>query len=109
MNKLNLPPKWINVYPQGTKAGDEEQAFFLSLARDPKYKWRSTASLAKETNLSPQRIDEIINKYHKKNMVFQNPANVDQWGYWERVPELVPEVKKTITQADHDKRIKDAR
>ena len=25
MSKQKTPPKWINVYPQGTKEGDEEQ------------------------------------------------------------------------------------
>jgi hypothetical protein len=104
-NKSKTPPKWVNVYPQGTKEGDEEQGFFIALARNVKWQWRSTASLAKEANLSKERVDEILNKYYKKGMVFQNPLNEDQWGYWERVPEMLPKEEISITQKDHNDRI----
>ena len=53
---------WVDIYPQGTKEGDEEQAFFCSLSRT-KWTWRSTAALAKEANLSAERVDEILQKY----------------------------------------------
>lgn len=105
-NKSKTPPKWTSVYPQGTKQGDEEQGFFIALARSPKWEWRSTASIAKEANLSRERVDEILNKYWLKGMVFQNPSNEDQWGYWERVPEMLPAKVESITEKDHNDRIK---
>lgn len=109
MNKKSkLPSKWTDVYPQGTKEGDEEQGFFISLARNPKWSWRSTASIAKESKLSKERVDEILNKYWKKGMVFQNPANEDQWAYWERVPDMLPKEEESITSKDHNDRIKRA-
>ena len=55
--------KWINVYPQGTKEGDEEQKFFISLARHPKYEWRSLAAVAKESGLDKKRVEQIIQKH----------------------------------------------
>ena len=57
------PKKWTDVYPVGTKEGDEEARFFRSLARHPKYDWRSTAAISKESGLSPKRVEEIIAKY----------------------------------------------
>lgn len=102
---IKYPPKWIDVYPQGTKAGDEEQAFFIALARHPKWQWRSTAQLAKEANLTKERVEEIIEKYHKKGMVFQNPSNEDQWSYWERTPDMLPEDEDSLTTTDHKNRI----
>jgi len=102
------PKKWSEVYPQGTKEGDEEQKFFIALARHPKWTWRSTSAIAKETNLTKERVEEIIAKYFKKNMVFQNPQNEDQWAYWERVPEMLPKDQGTITEKDQKERIKKA-
>lgn len=107
MKKSKTPPKWVNVYPQGTKQGDEEQGFFIALSRNPKWKWRSTAQLAKESGLSRERVDEILAKYWKKGMVFQSPTNEDHWGYWECVPEMLPKEEKSVTDKDHDDRIKD--
>jgi len=98
------PKKWVNVYPQGTLEGNEEQQFFIALGRNPKYKWRSVSAIAKESGLSEKRVEEIISKYYSKGMVFQNPKNEDQWGYWERVPEMVVN-KKSISQTDKQSRI----
>jgi len=103
---MSKPKKWTEVYPQGTKEGDEEQAFFISLARHPKWQFRSTAALAKESDLTKERTEEIIYKYYQKGMIFQNPANEDQWGYWERCQELLPSNTKSVTKQDHDVRIK---
>lgn len=103
--KQKMPPKWTSVYPQGSKEGDEEQGFFIALARSAKWQWRSTAQISKEAKLSRERVDEILNKYWKKGMVFQNPANEDQWGYWERVPEMIPVIEDSITTKDHNDRI----
>jgi hypothetical protein len=99
------PKKWTDVYPHGTKEGDEELKFFISLARNQKYQWRSISAISKETGLTKERVEEIIAKYYKKGMVFQNPKNEDQWGYWERVPEMLPKAQKTISQKDQDDRI----
>jgi hypothetical protein len=101
--------KWINVYPQGTKEGDEEQRFFISLARHPKYEWRSMAAVAKESGLEKKRVEQIIQKYYKKGMVFQNPKNEDQWGYWERLDSALLNLdqSKSMAEKDHEQRIKD--
>ena len=108
-NNVKKPPKWTDVYPQGTKAGDEEQRLFISLARNAKFIWRSVAALAKEANLTPERCEEILAKYHKKGMVFQNPKSEDQWSYWERTPELLPSVDKSIASNDKNTRIDNAK
>jgi hypothetical protein len=102
MKKL---PKWSDIYPQGCKAGDEEQEFWIAIARHPKWQWRSIAAIAKESGLSKERVEELINKYWKKGMIFQNPQNDDQWAYWERVPNMVPSDSKSIISEDHQKRI----
>lgn len=105
MAKRKLPPNWYDVYPQGCKQGDEEQAFFIALIRNPKWTFRSTAQLAKECNLTKDRIEQLIEKYYKKGMVFQNPANEDQWGYWERNPQLLPKQEDDLVDADHKDRM----
>lgn len=100
--------KWSEVYPHGTKAGDEEQAFWIALARNPKWAWRSTSSIAKESGLSKERVEELLEKYYNKGMVFQNPQNEDHWGYWERVPEHLPKENHSATDRDHEDRLKKA-
>lgn len=102
------PKKWTDVYPQGTKEGDEEARFFRSLARHPKYDWRSTAAIAKESGLDQRRVEEIAAKYLKKSMVFQNPSNEEQWGYWERVPQMLPDGYLSASDADKNRRVKKA-
>ena len=108
MAKSKKPKKWTQVYPQGTKEGDEEQSLFISLSRNPKWQWRSVAQLAAESNLTKVRVEEILNKYFKRGMVFQNPSNSDQWGYWERVPHMLPDDTSTIAKKDQKKRIDDS-
>lgn len=105
MSKKIKPKKWTDTYPVGTKEGDEEARFFKVLARNVKYEWRSTAALSKEGNLSKKRAEEIIAKYHKLGIIFQNPRNEEQWGYWERVPHMLPEKKDSISKNDKDHRI----
>lgn len=99
------PPRWIDKYPHGTIEGDEEQALFIALARH-KIPWRSVAALAKESKLTENRVEQILQKYHKLGMVFQNSNTEDQWGYWERLPELVPDIKESLVLRDHKNRIK---
>ena len=103
--KKKWPSKWAQIYPVGTQEGDEEARFFRALARHPKFEWRSTSALGKEARLTKERVEEILNKYYKKGMVFQNPANEDQWGYWERVPQMVPCCHKSLAKKDQDARI----
>ena len=107
MSKSKKPPKWWEVYPQGTKAGDEEQRFFKVLERDPKYSWRSTEAIGKESGLGLERVEQIISKYLKRGIVFQNPASDDQWGYWERNPEVLHK-DDTIARSDQKSRIDDS-
>lgn len=105
---MQKPPKWTDVYPQGTKEGDEEQKFFKALARHPEYKWRSVAAIMKTSGLTRKRVEEILKKYHKLGMVFNSPTNEENWGYWERVPEMLNSDPRSISTKDQDKRIKDA-
>lgn len=99
------PKKWTEVYPAGTKEGDEESRFFRSLARHPKYEWRSTAALAKESGITQKRAEEIISKYIKMHIVIQNPKNEEHWGYWERVPHMLPESHSSVSDEDKKSRI----
>jgi hypothetical protein len=103
--RMSQPKKWFQVYPQGTKAGDEEQKFFKAIARHPKYDWRSIASIHAETGLSKKRVEEIIAKYFNLGMVFQNPKNEDQWGYWELHKKLLPKTTVGIAAKDTKKRV----
>lgn len=106
MSKPKKLPKWIDVYPQGTKDGNEEQKFFIAIGRHPKYIWRSVAALAKEANLTAERVEQIIQKYFKKGMIIQNPQSENQWGYWERVPaNLLPQEDASVSNSDKKKRI----
>ena len=104
MKKLR---SWVDLCPHGTKEGDEEIAFFISLARNPKYVWRSISGIASETGLTKDRVEQIIQKYHKLNMVFNHPKNDDNWGYWERVPtDILPKKYQSIADKDHKQRMK---
>jgi hypothetical protein len=102
---MSLPKKWYEVYPYGTKAGDEEAKFFRALARHPKYDWRSVAAIAADANLTKKRVEEIIAKYFAAGMVFQNPKNEEQWGYWELHKKLLPKTVVGIGAKDTKKRV----
>jgi len=104
-HKVKKPPKWTKVYPQGTKEGDEEQKFFIALARHKKWQWRSVAHISKESGLTEERVEQILAKYYKKGIVFQSPTNETLWGYWERVPEMLPTDHGTVTKKDQKKRV----
>lgn len=99
------PPKWTEVYPQGTKEGNEEQKFFIALARNPKWEWRTVAAIAQESGLSNKRVEEIIAKYYKCGMVVQSSKNEDLWAYWERVPQAASKEDKSITDKDQQARM----
>lgn len=104
-SKTKEPQKWHQVYPQGTKTGDEEQRFFKALARHPKFDWRSVASIATETGLTKKRVEEILYKYFKLGMIFQNPTSEEQWGYWELHKKLLPKKESSIAAKDTKNRI----
>lgn len=106
MSKL-LPPKWTSIYPVGTLEGDEEFAFFVSLARNPKYDWRSTTGIATDSKLTKERVEQIIDKYLKLGLVFPHPKNDDSWGYWERIPvDILPKKYQSLVTKDQKQRMK---
>lgn len=100
-----LPKTWTAVYPQGTKEGNEEQAFFIALARHPKYEWRSTTAIVKESNLPKIRVEQIIQKYVKMGLIFASPSREDHWAYWERAPEMLVVNDGTVAKSDQNSRI----
>lgn len=102
---MNIP-NWYDVYPKGTKQGDIEEKLFKSLARHKKWKWRSLASLAKESGITEEEVEKILNKYYKLKMVFQNPNTDTQWAYWSNVPEMVNQPSESILNHDHNLRCK---
>lgn len=96
--------KWIDVYPHGTKEGDEESKFFKVLERNKNYIFQSTEAIAKESGLSLKRVEEIISKYFSINIIVQNPDNESQWAYWERCKDLIKK-KTSISQKDQKERM----
>ena len=97
--------KWTDVYPQGTKEGDEEVKFFKTLVRT-KYSWRSTSMLIKASGLSMERVEEIISKYASMNppLIYPNPKNEEQWGYWENVKDDIDITEDNTSISKKDKR-----
>jgi len=104
---MSAPRPWYELYPQGTKEGDEEQKFFKALCRHPKYEWRSAAAIAKETGLNISRVEEIIAKYHPLGVVVQSKSD-DNWGYYQRVAKSDSD-KRSLSQKDKDSRIDKAK
>lgn len=104
---MQKPKKWYDVYPYGTKEGDEEAKVFRALSRHKKFDYRSTGMIIKETGLSRERIEEIIDKYIscEPPLVYPHPSNEEHWGYWERVPDQVQDKSKTISGNDKESRI----
>lgn len=108
VSNLPQPKKWYEVYPYGTKEGDEEAKVFRALGRHGKYDWRSTGAIVKATGLSRERVEEIIDKYVnvvKPALIYAHPSNEDHWGYWERVPEVLKKDGRGISQKDKDARV----
>lgn len=96
---------WWEVYPQGTKEGDEETRFFIALSRKPEFKYRSVEEIAAESGLSKVRVDELIQKYVSLGMISANPSDPEMWGYWERINKKDSK-PKSIVEEDHDCRVK---
>lgn len=105
---MSKPKKWTEVYPYGTKEGDDEAKFFRALARHPKFDYRSTGAIIKATGLSRQRVEEIVDKYVNKvspPLLFPHVSNDDHWGYWERCQDRLKEDKRDISRKDKDSRV----
>lgn len=105
---MTQPKKWHEVYPYGTKEGDEEAKVFRSLSRHSKYDWRSTGAIVKDTGLTRERVEEIIDKYVNKvrpALIYAHPSNEDHWGYWERVPDVLKKDNRNISAKDKDSRV----
>ena len=101
------PKKWHEVYPYGTKEGDEEAKVFRALSRHHKFDYRSTGAIQQATGLGQDRIEEIIDKYMNQfspPLIYQHPTNEDHWGYWERCG-LPKQDKRNISQRDQDRRV----
>lgn len=103
-----LPKKWHEVYPYGTKEGDEEAKVFRALSRHQKYDYRSTGAIQQATGLSQQRIEEIIDKYmnhFNPPLIVAHPTNEDHWAYWERCPDQLKKDRRNISQKEQDRRV----
>jgi hypothetical protein len=98
------PPYWSDVYPQGTAEGDEEFLFFDALSRHGSA-FVSTGQLVRATGLSAQRVEELVEKYFNKGMIYPSEEYEDRWCYWERAPGLVPQPGKSLVEKDHEERI----
>lgn len=104
MSNKNKMPEWYEIYPQGTPEGEEEKKFFISLARNKKYKnWRSVSAISKEIDISHQRIEEIIFKYHKIGLVIQNTGNTEFWGYYHNNLDSIPKELDSVINEERKK------
>lgn len=105
-NKIKMP-NWYDIYPQGTQEGEEEKNFFIALIRNSKYKnWRSVSALAKETGLSPEKIEQIIFKYNKIGLVIQKIDNPEFWGYYYNNLDSIVEEPLSAIEEERQKIIK---
>ena len=80
---MKKPPHWFDVYPQGTQQGDEEQKIFTSLSRSGnKWVWRSIGALEKETGLSKEKVEKMVDECILKEIIADN--QYDKKGVLER-------------------------
>jgi hypothetical protein len=103
---MKKTPDWFDIYPQGTEEGDKEQKFFISLSRDPEITWKNVRTISRETDLDMEDVEKIIEKYLKLGLVVNNPNYESEWGYFKRVIGI-PKPKKSITEENQNKRIKE--
>lgn len=105
---MNKPKKWTEVYPYGTKEGDDEAKFFRAIARHKKYEYRSIPAIVKDTGLTRERVEEIIDKYVNKiqpPLIYAHKTTDDNWGYWERCINDLPSDFRNLSNKDKDSRI----
>lgn len=101
------PKKWHEIYK-----GNDERAFFVG--KDGKsglvrtsYTYRSVSALVKESGLSKDKVEQMVNKFLGLGIIFQSDNHDDQYGYWERVnPNYVVGGAKTIVAKDQESRVK---
>ncbi len=98
---VKKPPYWTDVYATGASG---EYEFFIALARD-QLTWRTTYQIAKASGLSEKRVEEIIEKYLPKGMIFPHDREDSKWAYWEKVPERLEAIEKSLAELDQDQRI----
>lgn len=101
--------KWHEVYNQTS----EERNFFVG--KDGKsglvrasYVFRSVAALMKESGLTREQVERIVDKYLKLGIAVASPNKEDHYGYWERIMLAGPATggSPTIAQADQGDRAK---
>lgn len=105
---MSNPKKWHEVYSHGTKQGDEEAKVFRALSRNTKFEYRSTSAIVKETNLTKERVEEVIDKYvtqYNPPLIYVHPSRDDHWCYWERSLDVLKKAKKSISGQDQSNRI----
>ena len=105
---MEEPKKWTEVYPYGTKEGDDECKFFRFLSRNAKRDFHSSEAIVEGTHLSRKRVEEIIDKYAKYSppLIFAHSSQENHWAYWENVIDsMVLPDDRSIAQKDRDRRI----
>ena len=105
---MRKPNKWFDVYPYGTKEGDEEAQFFRALCRHEKFEWISISAIIKKSNLTRERVEEIIDKYANRTnppLVYASPTQEEHWGYWERCPDILKKDERDVSKKDKDNRV----
>jgi hypothetical protein len=106
---MSKPKKWWEVY-----ANDDEKKFFVGkdghsgLARKNDFQWRTTEAIARESGLTKSRVEQLIDKYHKRDIVIKHPKDPEKWGYWENVNANVTK-KDSIKDEDQKNRIDKAK
>lgn len=105
MAKSEESKEWYDNY-----CNDDELFFFVG--RDKKsglvrsdFDYRSVAALIKESGLTEQRVEQILNKYLKKGLVIQSTNKIDHYAYWRLAKNQGGEKKKSLAQSDKDKRM----
>lgn len=96
--------KWHEVY-----ANDEELRFFVGADKNSglvrsNYKARSTEALERESGLTTEQVEKIINKYIKPGIVVASDSRENHWYYWENVD--TKEKVKSVADTDQADRLK---
>lgn len=89
----------------------DEYAFFIG--KDKKsglvrssYDFRSVAAIAKESGLTKDKVEALVDKFMKMGIVVQSPNKEDHYGYWDRVsPNLGKTQTASLSEADKAKRV----
>ena len=90
--------KWWEVF-----SGNEENNFFVALARNPNFTWRTIDKLAKNAGLSIARAEEIAEKYVLAGQVVQSQKDPTKFAYFENISKKAP--KDSISSENKKKRV----